>query len=159
MQINVEVNTNITYEVIVNTNDEYADSPATHARITLDKKLITRLFKLRKAVKTLKVYAIQDWDMTPELLIEGDDGKVEWDGSPDAMRLIVSSGDFSWEWYLKHTNILCDTETISFNELQEQLSENQKVRAAKKGDLPRLAVSELKYESSKNIVETRLKKG
>ena len=149
----------ITYEVPVNTNDEYADNFPTHARIVLDKKFIARLCILRQAVKSLKAYAIQDWDMTPELLVEENDGLVEWTGTPDAMRLVVDDISFYWEWYIKHTNILCSADSITFTELEEQIKENQKVTAAKKGDLPRLAVTELKFESSKKIVEERLLKG
>jgi len=144
----------LTYRVPIHTHDEYTDSPASHARIVLDKELIARILKLQKAAKELKVYAILDWDCTPDVLTGDDDDNTEWDGSADGMNLHVTDDDFFWEWYIKHTNTMCSTESISFEELNENLS----IFKAKKTDLPRLAVStELKYESSKVLVEQRLK--
>ena len=140
------------YLVQVHVNDDYVDDAPTHAHIFLDKKLLARLYKLRKAVKAVNVAFIGDWDVTPTLLTDEDISK-EWDGSPDSMHLNVTAQNFQWIWYIKHTNIECSTERIDFSEL----SENLKVLRAKITDLPRLAVIELKNESSKVLVEKRLK--
>ena len=156
----------VSFNVPVHVNDEYAEGPS-HARITLDDKQITRLFQLQKVVKEYKLYCVEEWDTTPELFTgPEDDGYLratEWTGAWDCMTLKVEDECFLWNWYLKGTSTSCDTESISFEELKEQIMENDRVMRAPKSELPRLAMLEapakgaLKYESSRELVEKRLK--
>jgi len=140
------------YLVPVHTNDDYTNDTPTYAHILMGKKLIARLYKLKRAVKNMDAAFIGDWDGTPTLLTD-EDIKDEWDGFPEAMHLTVSERDFQWIWYIKRTQIECSTERIEFTELNENL----KILRAKREELPRLAVIELKYPSSRGLVEKRLK--
>lgn len=154
-----------TYNVPVHVCNEYYDEGPTHARIVLDDKLIARLFLLQKVVKEHKFYAAEDWDVTPDLLkgSEDDGGEEEWGGSTDCMVIKVTDDSFFWEWFIKNTDVRCESESIDFKDLKEQIKENDWVMRAKKSDLPRLAVLEapakdsLKYKSSRELVEKRLK--
>jgi hypothetical protein len=144
----------IEYLVTVYMADEYVDDFPTHARIVLDKKIIDRIYKLKRAIESVNAYVIEDYDGTPDLLAENDDGeKEEWDGAAGAMWLSVERDVFKWVFYIKHTEIRCSTESISFDELRE----NRKILRARVFDLPRLAVSEMEYDSSKVLIEKRLK--
>jgi hypothetical protein len=157
----------VTYNLPVQVNDEYYDEGPTHARITLDDALIARLYTLQKVVKDYKLYAVEDWDSTPEFLKGSEDDEndhEEWDdGRADCLTLKVTDDSFFWEFFIKNTSIQCSVDGISFDDLKEQLKENDRVMRATKKELPRLAVlvkpakGALKYDSSKALVEKRLK--
>jgi len=142
----------IEYLVDVYVADDNIEDYPTHARIVLTDKLIKRIFQLRKIVRDTKIFVIEDLDNTPCLLVENDDGeKVEWEGRIDVMRLGVFEEDFRWHFYIQDS--YGHTATITHGELRENL----KILRAKEYNLPRLAVSILKFESSKLLVEKRLK--
>lgn len=148
---------NIEYTVPIYTPDEYEDDIPTHAHIKLTSGVIERIFTLSKAAKDLEVACIEDWDVTPDLLVisEDDDGATteDWGGVMDAMVLRVTDTEFKWTFYIKHTTIECSVQSINIAELKD----NIKMLRAKPEDLPRLAVSKFRYESSRELVEKRLK--
>jgi hypothetical protein len=143
------------YLVPVMVNDEFYDDGPSNARIEINSELLKRIRKLSKTVKELEAYCMEDWDVTPEFLGTNNDdgGYKDWDRTIETLRLKVDNDSFRWVGYIKDTNILCETEGIDIKEMDENL----KVLRAKETDLPRLAVSEFKYPSSKELVEKRLK--
>ena len=116
--------------------------------------LVKRIRQLNRAVKKLKAFRIEDFDSTPEFLKgDPDEGEKlqEWDeGSIDSTLLCVSEEGFNFSGYIKHTDIHIETEEFTM----EELSENIKVMKSK--SLP-LLLGHLKYDSSKTLLEQRLK--
>lgn len=142
--------------------DEYIDTRPERAEITITPKLIERVLELSDAVKNVKAFQIQEIDYSPDWLCEkyekdddgtGDPEYVEWeDGSMDTVMLNVSDDDFRWKGWIKHTNILVETESIFISNMLEL----KKVYDTPKEDLP-LLLNNLKYEEAKKVLELRLK--
>ena len=135
--------------------DEYITGPS-HAEVEFTPQLIYRIQDLSKAAKKLEAYCIQDFNSTPEYKIEtenedGDTVLEEWtEGSIDSPYLNVTQDNVYWSGFIKHTDIRVETEGLSIKELLENL----KVTNSK--TLP-LLIGQLKFDSSKAILEKRLK--
>jgi hypothetical protein len=156
----------IVYTLQVITNNEYADEYPTHARVVLDDKLIKRICILSDTARKLNVYKICDWDTTPDYLNnENEDEEMrEWEGTIETnlvevqcgieTNLVeVQCGIVHWSGYIKHTNIMIETSSIDIREIKE----NFNVTKLPDRELPLVDMDKLEYETSKGIVNQRLK--
>lgn len=90
--------------------DEHPD----YAVIELTPELIARIKQLQKAVKKLDVYCIEEFNYDP--LYQDDNGN-ESDVRVECTCLKVTSDEFLWTGYIKHTGVTWETETVTIKEL------------------------------------------
>jgi len=149
--------THLVKTVVLN---EYASDTPSHARIVIDRKMRNRIAKLQAAVRKLKVYEISEWDYTPEYLTGPDDGE-EGDYSPwesgssgcmDSLTMRVQDDGVYWHGFVKHTDLMVETERIDIKELKE----NRRVIMARRVEIP-LLMDRLKFNSSRGLLNQRLK--
>ena len=146
----------VTHTVKTVVLSEYADDVPSHARITIDNKLLSRIMQLHDAVKKLKAFYIADMDYTPDYMVKTDDDEPleSWEsGSMESVTLRVTESTVYWHGYVKHTDFQIETESITIKELKE----NFKVMTAKDSTIP-LLLNHLKYETSRALFNERLKK-
>jgi hypothetical protein len=146
----------ITITVGVCCNDEYADNTPSHVAITLDYEDIIFIKKARKYVKDLDAFRMEKfWYGCSYKFRTEDDGPFQdWEGSLETETLCVSDTEIQVTAYLKHTNVEIFSETIPIKEVLE----NWRVIKARPKFLP-LLINELAFESSKGILEVRLRGG
>lgn len=94
--------------------DEYCDTRPDKVVIAIDERLAQRILKLARQVKRLDVYKIVQFDYTPDWK---ETGVKNPDWHVDCVTLDVTNDNFHWSSYIKHTNILLETEGISIKDL------------------------------------------
>jgi hypothetical protein len=123
---------NFTSILSISSTDEYGvGEDPTHALIELPRGRVIRIIHLASIVKKEKVYAIEEFDYTPEYKTVKEDAEFEdapkitelkdWDGRVDATRIHITDDSVSWLSYVKHTNIELSTGHISIKCLKKFL--------------------------------------
>lgn len=102
----------------VRCGDEYADVRPDKAHITVSPELAKRILSLAKEVKRLGVYKVVEFDYTPDWK---EQGVKEPDWSIDCVTLNVTDEGFFWDAYIKHTNILLETERVTLADLKKKM--------------------------------------
>lgn len=148
------------YLIKVHILDENCDEGPTHAIIYFTPAYIKRILHLSHVVAKLKAAYIADYDNSPDWLtldessddMEGIYIKAkelsEWDGGRiDCVHLSVFNDTLSWKGYIKHTNILIETESINISNLKQCLS----VMSCPKEKLP-LLIDTLNEDANKYLM-------
>jgi hypothetical protein len=149
------------YIVSVNCSSEFADNIPTHAVIRINQELWRWIQKARVALNELKANGVALYDSTPDLKettnfedpLESD--LEEWKGNIDnGLTLYVDDNwGIRWTGYIKHSDWLLSTETITYQEIEENL----KVLRTKKSEVPLIIGNKLEYKTSNAILNKRLK--
>jgi hypothetical protein len=168
----------------VHCNEEFGDSYPTFAVIEITPSLYTWILKAVKAIKSLDAAYVEKFDNTPDWK-ESESGEPiesnlrDWEEGVDYALIKVSDCDILWEMCIKHTNIICNTESISLSQLKEafkvyntsieklpglklqfqeseELREKLQVFATDDRDLP-LMLEHLEHEGSKALLNERLR--
>jgi len=113
----------------IHISNEFAEGPEA-AIIDIDNKLQSRIQQLASAAKILDVYSVREFNGYPEFFMrdhdnEGEtiiprppkDGNEEMACRVECVTLNVTSSDFYWSGYVKHTDIRFETETVNLNDL------------------------------------------
>lgn len=113
----------------IHINNEFVEGPEV-AVIEIDDKLQSRIQQLASAAKILDVYSVREFNGYPELFMRDhdneeetiiprppEDGDEEMTCRVECVTLNVTSSDFYWSGYVKHTDIRFETETVSLNDL------------------------------------------
>jgi len=137
----------VTLKVEVHTSAEYAEVPD-HALIEMDDEFIARIFELQNALQSVKATYIKEFDYRPDY--RNEDGTECMDFNADCVMLTVSSDDFYWTGYIKHTSDRWETDTLSTQLLKEAME-------APVSKLAKLVVDE--NQVTKKIAQARLKEG
>jgi len=162
-------NKTLKYIRSVHVNNEYANDVPSFAIIELNDKLINWIRRAYKAAQKVGAHKICKYDMTPTFKIIDEDGPPievydnpketdlkNWNGCGDCLMIEVVECPFEirWSGFIDHTDIGIDVESISMDEVEENLQ----VLNAEGTQLPLLlADGALNYDTSKALVLERLK--
>jgi len=113
----------------IHINNEFVEGPEI-AVIEIDDKLQSRIQQLASAAKILDVYSVREFNGYPEFFMRDNDNEGETiiprppKDEDEAMTCLgecvtlnVTSSDFYWSGYVKHTDIGFETETVSLSDL------------------------------------------
>jgi hypothetical protein len=100
----------------VYTTDDCYDNHPDKAYITIHETLAKRILRFNKEVLRLKAYKMVEFNYTVKWK---ETGVKEPDWRVDCCTLNVSDIDFRWDCYLKDTNILLETDSISIANLRK----------------------------------------
>lgn len=102
----------------ISTYTEYADDVPDTAVTDLTKEQIQELLKLSEVVKKHDLYRVTIFDSRLDYMVDTDEDTLEpWEGRVEAVTLNVTSTDFYWSGYYKHTNIRWETTSVGLAEI------------------------------------------
>lgn len=116
--------------------DEYFDEGPRVILVKLPKEAVSHILEMAALVKKTQAYKmcfwenlspkqpVEDaWDKEIEDLVEKD--LEDWEqGQLECEQMCISSGHIWWEAIIKHTNIQCETEMVSLEDLEEWVINN-----------------------------------
>jgi len=140
---------NVEFTVPAAVNSEWDDTGLSDVLIALSRNDVTRIIKLAKAAKKLKVLAIHDWD-EPFQYLGPEEEEIEF--RSEISEIVVMEDCFYYEGIVKHTESHWDTERTPITLLEEVMS----VWNTPDSELP-LLVGTLKTEQAQQVLEERLK--
>ncbi len=114
----------------IHISNEFVEGPEV-AVIEMDDKLQSRIQQLASAAKILDVHSVREFNGYPEFFMrdhDNEDGTIvprppededeEMTCQMECVTLNVTSSDFFWSGYVKHTDSCFETETVSLDDLR-----------------------------------------
>ena len=111
--------------VDVNTDNEWCDDGVDAATVELTKEQLLNVATLSELVKKNYLYRVSVFENPLDYFVDswdnetGQDCLTPWEGRVEAVTLNVTTNNFYWSGYYKHTNIRWETTSVSISDIIE----------------------------------------